>query len=195
MDVDRRRTGTRGQDVNFANALTAARLVAAPVIVWLVVSEDLAAAFWLFVAAGVTDIADGYVAKHLSMSTNFGRYFDPAADKILLVSMYVSLGVAGLISVWLVALVVARDVLLVVGALIMMAIDRASAPDPLLISKINTLAQIVLAATVLFAAAHGLGWTRFTDMFALAVGATTVGSGVAYIAVVSRRVLARENSR
>ena len=181
--------------MNPANVLTAARLVAAPIIVWLVARNSLAAAFWLFVAAGLTDVADGYVAKRLNAATDFGRYFDPAADKVLLVSVYVSLGLADLIAAWLVGLVVARDLVLVAGALALRASSRSFAPDPLLISKINTLAQVVLAAVVLFAAGHDLGWSAFIEAFVFAVGATTVASGVAYVAIQGRRVLARGNAR
>src|ERR1041385_9515241 len=112
-------------------------------------------AFWLFVAAGVSDAVDGYLAKHFDSKTELGAYLDPLADKALLVGIYLTLGWVGLIPLWLVILVAFRDLTIVGGALLEHTITQSFKSRPMMISKINTALQIALAAIVL--AQHGPG--------------------------------------
>ena len=81
--------------MNIPNTLTLARIVLVPFIVWLIISHEMAAAFVLFMLAGFSDAADGYLAKRFGWHTELGAYLDPIADKALLVSIYVTLGFAG----------------------------------------------------------------------------------------------------
>lgn len=163
------------------NIITVARLVAVPVIVWLIVSERMTAAFWLFIVAGVSDAVDGYLAKKLNAESVLGSYLDPLADKILLVAVYLLLGHAGFLPVWLVVLVILRDSALLGGSILMFVSDRRVAIRPLIISKINTGLQIVLAGFVL--AHRGFDFPDFGVTMALvyAVGLTTVLSASAYL--------------
>src|SRR5215510_6899984 len=78
--------------VNIPNALTLARIILVPLIVWLIITHEMAAAFVLFLVAGLSDAVDGYLAKHFGWHTELGAYLDPIADKALLVSIYVTLG-------------------------------------------------------------------------------------------------------
>ena len=94
--------------MNIPNALTLARIILVPLIVWLIISHEMAAAFVLFLLAGLSDAADGYLAKRFGWHTELGTYLDPIADKALLVSIYVTLGLAGHLPVWLVIAVVSR---------------------------------------------------------------------------------------
>lgn len=135
--------------VNLANLITIGRLIAVPFIVWLLVSQNHAMAFWLFVAAGISDGIDGYLAKHWGMATTLGRYLDPVADKALLVSIYVTLGWQGYLPSWLVLMVASRDVL-IIGAIVisgLMGHDLEIRPTP--VSKLNTVVQIALAVWIL----------------------------------------------
>jgi len=91
--------------VTLPNAISAARLLCVPLSVWLILAGRLDLAFWVFVGAGLSDAVDGYVAKRLGQSTTVGRVLDPVADKALLVSVYLTLGVGGHLPAWLVALV------------------------------------------------------------------------------------------
>ena len=169
------------------NLLSLARLLAVPVAVWLMVSGRMGAAFWVFAGAGMTDALDGAIARLCDARSRLGQWLDPLADKVLLVSIYIVLGVGGVLPLWLTVLVVLRDVLIVLYAA---AYALAGWPQgsPILISKINTAAQIILAAVVL--ARLGLGWggMMLSDALVTVVAVTTVASGTAYLFAVGRRV-------
>jgi len=164
------------------NLISIARLLAVPVVVWLILADRMAVAFWIFVGAGVSDAIDGYLAKRLNARTVLGSYLDPLADKLLLIAIYLLLGRAGQIPVWLVVLVIARDAALLAGSLLVVKTDRTAAMRPLLVSKLNTSFQIVLAALVM--AQLGLGWPDLgvaRDILVYAVAVTTLVSGSAYL--------------
>lgn len=167
---------------NIPNLITLARIFAVPLLVWLIIHDSMAAAFWVFVIAGVSDALDGFIAKRFGCVTTLGSYLDPVADKALLVSAYVTLGHAGHIPVWLVILVVFRDVLIIGGTVLFHTLDRPVEMRPLLVSKLNTLLQILLIAVLL--GNLGVGVPHFGALPALAylVGVTTVLSGLAYMA-------------
>ena len=172
---------------NLPNILSTLRLLSVPVTVWLMMQGYMAAAFWLFVAAGVTDAVDGAVARLFDARTAIGAWLDPLADKALLVSTFVVLGWQEHIPLWLVVLVVLRDVLIVAYAVVYVLAGEFSG-SPILVSKINTVTQIFLAALVL---AHlGLGWggAQLIEAFVYGVAGTTVASGAAYLMAASRRV-------
>lgn len=173
------------------NALTILRLLSVPVTVWLVLHGFFGAAFWLFVAAGVTDAVDGAVARLANARSRLGMWLDPLADKALLVSIYVALAGLGHLPLALVVLVVLRDVVIVLYAVVYVLAGTFSG-TPLLISKINTAAQLALAALVL--ARLGFGWGRpgLVDVFVIVVAATTVASAAGYLIVASRKVPARD---
>lgn len=171
------------------NLLTLARLLSVPVTVWLIAEDRMAAAFWLYLAAGATDAIDGAVARLFNARTVLGAYLDPLADKALLVSIYVMLGWLGHLDSWLVIMIVFRDLLIVGGALLMLMITESSRVKPLFISKTNTFMQILLAALVL--ANLGLGVEVADPIAALTwiVAATTLGSGLAYMVSWWRRIV------
>lgn len=135
--------------INIPNAVTLGRVILVPVIFWLLVSGNTKAAFFAFVAAGVSDAVDGFLAKRFKLQTELGAYLDPLADKLLIVSIYVALGVAGNLPSWLVIAVVSRDILIVLGVVLAWIVGQAVTIRPLAVSKANTVAQITLAAFVL----------------------------------------------
>lgn len=163
------------------NVITIGRLIAVPVMVWLIVSREMTLAFWLFVAAGISDGVDGFIAKRFNAESLLGSYLDPLADKVMLVSIYVTLGIEGRIDPWLVILVVFRDGMIVGGTLLSELIGPPVRMKPLFISKVNTAAQIILAAFVL--AQLGLGFEIYgiAGVAQYFVGATTVFSGALYV--------------
>src|SRR5918998_3789576 len=94
----------------------------------------------LFVLAGISDAADGFIAKRFSAASELGAYLDPVADKALLVSVFVTLGFKGALPAWLIVLVVSRDILIIGGILIAYLIGSPMAVHPLWVSKFNTAA-------------------------------------------------------
>lgn len=163
------------------NLISLARLLAVPVIIALIVSGAYEPAFWLFIAAGVSDAADGIIARRFGLGSELGAYLDPIADKALLVSIYVSLGVTGGLPAWLVILVAARDILIVGGVVLAWIMDRPVAMKPLAVSKVNTAAQIVLAAIVLGEAALDVSSGGLRPLLVWAVAGLTAVSTVAYL--------------
>jgi cardiolipin synthase len=166
--------------LNLPNAITLARLCAVPLAVWLVVRGQFLAAFWLFVAAGVSDAVDGWLARR-NGPTTVGAMLDPVADKMLLVSMYVTLALAHVLPDWLAILVVFRDIVIVGGVLVLAVMGQSVAIRPLLISKLNTLLQIVLVATALLSAGSELVVPMLNTVLIWAVAASTLASGGAYV--------------
>jgi cardiolipin synthase len=150
---ERQRRTSRGARLSIPNLITLARILSVPVIVWAIASGEMRIAFILFVAAGLSDLIDGFLAKRFGMATELGAYLDPLADKAMLVSIYIALGIAEAIPRWLVILVVSRDIMIVSAVMLSWLMDRPVTLKPLTVSKLNTVAQIVLAAVVLAARA------------------------------------------
>src|SRR5215471_12908949 len=166
--------------VNIPNSLTLARIVLVPLVVWLIITHEMTAAFLLFLAAGMSDAADGFVAKRYKWNTELGAYLDPIADKALLVSIYVTLGLAGQLPAWLVIAVVSRDILIVGAVVLSWMLSRPLSMHPLLISKANTFSQIVLAGLVLAELGVGLGFQRLVQVLVWVTGTLTIVSAAAY---------------
>ena len=126
-----------------------------PVVVWLIASGQLQVAFLLFLAAAISDAVDGFLAKRFGWKTELGAYLDPLADKVLIVSMYVTLGITGVIPLWIVILVVSRDFMIVGAIILSWLVDRPVKIKPLVVSKVNTGVQIVFAGLVLWSNGYG----------------------------------------
>lgn len=131
--------------MSIPNLITLARILLVPVLVWAIISEQMRLAFLLFLAAGISDAVDGYLAKRFGMATELGAYLDPLADKVLIVSIYVALGIVGALPAWLVILVVSRDIMIVGAVILSWLVGRPVAMKPLTVSKLNTAAQILFA--------------------------------------------------
>jgi cardiolipin synthase len=116
------------------------------------------------------------------MRSPLGSFLDPLADKVLLVSIYVTLGIVAALPSWLVILVVSRDVLIVGAVLLTWVMGETVESRPLMISKINTAAQIVLAALVLGDDAFRLDGQWLVEVGVFAVAGLTIASGGAYVA-------------
>jgi cardiolipin synthase (CMP-forming) len=174
--------------LNLPNLITIARILLVPVIVWAIGSGEMLFAFLLFLAAGISDAVDGFLAKRFGMTSEFGAYLDPLADKALIVSIYLSLGINGAIPRWLVILVVSRDILIVGGIMLSWVMGSPLKIKPLLVSKLNTVAQIMFACVVL----GSLGFDIQVDTLKLVlmglVAALTLLSVAAYVAEWARHM-------
>jgi len=167
--------------VNIPNLITMFRIFMVPLVVWLIITGQMAAAFWVFLLAGLSDGIDGFLAKRFGQETLLGAYLDPLADKALLVSIYVTLGLQLQIPNWLVIMVVSRDILIISAVILSWMLDRAVIMRPLFVSKANTTGQIVLAGMVLLDVGFGLDLTVSRQMTVIAVAVLTVASAIAYL--------------
>ena len=170
------------------NLITLARLLSAPVGIWLLMSANYSYAFWLFLAAGISDAVDGFLAKRFFAESELGAYLDAIADKVLLVGVFVTIGLQGHLPQWLVILVVFRDLLIVGGYLMVWLIVGQMRVAPKWSSKLTTATQIALAATVLAGLGFELDLGRLVELLVWATAAATVWSGGSYIAVGLRAV-------
>ncbi len=163
------------------NLISILRLLLVPVIVTCIISGNDPAAFWLFVAAGLSDAVDGFIARHLGLLSELGTYLDPLADKALLVSIYLSLGLTGSFPAWLVILVISRDILIVGAVILSWGMRKPVKVKPLMVSKANTVLQIMLAAVVLGEAGLGLEVAGLPFVLMMAVAGLTTMSAAAYM--------------
>jgi cardiolipin synthase (CMP-forming) len=171
--------------LNLANIITFGRLCAVPLAFWLVLAHRIGDAFLLFVAAGLSDALDGWLARRYGGNA-VGALMDPVADKALLVTMYITLASVGLLPDWLAILVVFRDVVIVGGVVVLTVIGHAVTIRPLYVSKLNTVLQIVLIATSLLQGGFGLGVPGLSIVLTWCVVASTVASGAAYVWITAR---------
>jgi cardiolipin synthase (CMP-forming) len=188
------RSGMLRPELNLPNLITLARLFCVPFAIWLIAEERYGAAFWVFVGAGISDALDGYIAKNFDRRTRLGALLDPVADKALLTGVYLSLGLAGILPLWLVVLVLLRDALIVGGFL---AVHRTATPDqvePLFVSKINTGVQIALVGFVLAREGLGIGAGPVTAVLIAGAAVTTVWSGMSYLARLARLLFGAERT-
>lgn len=180
--------------INLPNLLSFSRLLAVPIAVWLMLIAQFEVAFWLFIAAGATDALDGFLAKRFGWETELGSYLDPLADKALLVSVFLVLGWTGHIPAWLTIMVIFRDLLIVGGALVVVAITGSFKSDPMWISKLNTTLQILLAAAVLAELGVGFEFGRWRWLLVDVTAVTTLASGLAYVVRWTRRLSEEEDA-
>lgn len=163
------------------NLISVLRLLLVPVIVAMIVSGADLAAFWLFVLAGLSDAADGIIARRFNLFSELGAYLDPIADKALLVSIYLSLALIGALPAWLVILVISRDILIVGAVILSWMLSQPIPMHPLMVSKANTTAQIMLAAIVLAEAGLELSTGGMRLLLIYVVAGLTAVSATAYL--------------
>ncbi len=168
------------------NIITVIRILSILPICWLLWKESYALALALLVLAGLSDALDGFLARRYGWLTRLGAMLDPVADKLFVMAVFIVFGLKGHLPWWLIALVIGRDVLIVLGAIIYRLVTGRLDMRPLMISKLNTGLQIfLLATTLLHVALYPLpGWFNLGLQWGVAV--TTVLSGAAYVLLWSR---------
>jgi cardiolipin synthase len=163
------------------NLISFLRILLTLPIVWLLFEQEFTYALVLFAVAGVSDGVDGFLAKHYHWQSHLGGLLDPLADKALLMTSFLVLGGLGLIPIWLVILVIFRDLTIMGGALYYhYSVEEVDA-EPTLISKLNTLLQIVLVLLVVTNAGPLPLPPILLQLLILATGLTTMTSGVLYV--------------
>ena len=166
---------------NLPNILTLLRILLVPVVILSLREGQYVSALVLFLLAGITDGLDGWIAKRFDCVSQLGTILDPVADKLLISSTFVMLVLLGDIPFWLVLMVVCRDVGIVGGYVILQLLGDVTAIQPTLLSKINTVLQIVLVRGVLLVHGVWAGGAVLVDVLIIAVTITTVASGLHYI--------------
>jgi cardiolipin synthase (CMP-forming) len=167
--------------MSLPNIITIARILLVPFTIWLLISQAFAAAFIVFVVAGVSDGIDGYLARRMGLQSELGAYLDPIADKALLVSVYAALGIIKILPAWLVLMVITRDILIVGGVVLAWLLDKPLVMKPLRISKINTAVQIAFAGVVLGLLSTDYNLRPLLLAGTAIVAALTVASGAYYM--------------
>jgi cardiolipin synthase len=175
-DDDKERRG-----VTVANFITLVRFLLVPAVVFALLTGKMGWAFAGFVIAGVSDGIDGFIARQFNQRTELGSYLDPMADKLLLVSVFVVLGYMNELPLWLVIAAVSRDALILGAVLLSTIMGNPVAMKPLFVSKVNTAAQIVLAAVVLAELAFATTFGQLRVVLIAITGLLTLASAAAYL--------------
>lgn len=172
------------------NALCVLRMLLVIPVIWSLLHNQFGLSLWLFGIAAITDGLDGFLAKRFDWCSELGKILDPLADKILLVSVFVTLAAMSLVPVWLACVAVGRDVVITGGAIAYQLLYGSPKGNPTFASKLNTLCQIVFVLLVV--AAHAAG--RVPQTVIAAIGAmvfvATVVSGLDYVMTYTRKAIA-----
>ena len=163
------------------NLLTLARIAAVPVLILFLYEGRYGAALAVFVLAGITDGLDGWIAKRFKCVTRLGSILDPLADKILIVSTYVMLVLAGYLPFWLILLIGFRDLGIIAGVLVLNTLNGHVQMQPSLLSKVNTFLQISLVILVMVERIGFITLEPVADILLWFVAVTTVASAIHYV--------------
>ena len=177
------------------NVITASRiLLVAPIAVALV-NHRLATTIALFGVAAFSDAADGFLAKRFGWQSELGAVLDPAADKILLATVFIALAYLKLVPLWLMAAAVARDAIIVAGALLYRCVIGPLHIRPSVASKFNTLCQAVFIMAVVGREEFSVPPAWAVMALGALVFATVAVSGIDYILIYGRRALSHRVPR
>ncbi len=163
------------------NLISLFRLMLVPMVIWAMVDERYGYALLAFFVAGVSDLLDGFLARIMKCQTDLGRYLDPLADKALLIAVYITLGTQGILPSWLVILVVFRDFLILLGALLIKLFDLSIEIKPLFVSKANTLMQLLLVGFLLIQLSVERLYPNLNQVMIMITALTTFLSGASYV--------------
>jgi cardiolipin synthase (CMP-forming) len=181
---------------NTPNLLTLARIACIPLILLLLAEGEHASAFYVFLAAAVSDALDGFLAKRFTGVTAVGTILDPVADKLLMTTLLGALALLAVLPAWLFVLTLARDLLIVAGVL---ALRAAAAPgfkvSPHPVGKLCTFLQLCLGAVALASLSVLPAAAGLLPALALATAALTVASGVLYLVEALRLAQPRPEPR
>ncbi|MBM4306435.1 MAG: CDP-diacylglycerol--glycerol-3-phosphate 3-phosphatidyltransferase [Deltaproteobacteria bacterium] len=178
--------------MNLPNTLTLIRVLLIPVFVILIMNHSFWWALITFAIAGITDGLDGLLARLTRQKTELGAFLDPIADKLLLISAYLTLAIIEILPGWLSVIVITRDIIILLGILVIMLISHPPQIRPSFISKVTTTFQIL---TVLLALLTGYD-PLFKPLTSVAIYATTcltILSGIHYI-YLGTRILNQKKS-
>jgi len=167
------------------NIISILRILLVIPTVYFLSEHKYSNALLVFLIAGLSDGLDGFLARRFGWITRLGSFLDPMGDKLLMTASYFMLGYLGHLPVWLVLLVIGRDLVIVIGALAYRLLVQDITMQPLIISKINTACQIFLVLLMIYdlsdipGAAHVPAWASVTMVYAVMI--TTILSGISYV--------------
>ena len=167
--------------MNLPNYITLFRIVLIPFFVYLMIYGYERAALLIFVVACVTDALDGMIARLTNNITELGAFLDPMADKLLILSAFVTLVLMGMLPVWLVIVVVSRDLILILGAVAIYFTGHQFTARPSFIGKATTVLQLVTVTLALVLTNYGAGSGQMAVLH-WATAAFTLASGIQYVA-------------
>lgn len=168
------------------NAISIIRIIMVVPIAFCLWNENYLTALILFLVGGLSDGLDGFLARRYHWETKLGVILDPMGDKLMMLTAYLLLGWYALLPWWLVALVIGRDLIIVIGTLLYRRVIGEAKLKPLFISKLNTAVQIVLVLLVMLSQVISIP-ALVTESFIWIVVVTTLLSGYAYINEWGRR--------
>ena len=166
--------------MNLPNTITLIRVILIPFFVDLMIYSYYRPALLVFVIACMTDALDGMIARLTNSKTELGAFLDPMADKLLIVSSFVTLAILTKIPVWLVIIVVSRDIILTLGSMVIYFTGHSLTIKPSMLGKATTFLQLLVVTLTLVLIAYGVK----SDFIMVAYWATagiTVASGVQYV--------------
>lgn len=162
------------------NLLSALRLLAAPVAAWAILDDHDTLALFLFIAASFSDVADGFIARRWGFASQFGAWLDPIADKLLMFSCFLALWKIGAVPLWLVALVIVRDLGIAGGALLAKFCGLPLKIAPLAIGKATTAVLAVFVGARLLLLAFDVEAPRYVAAASYTAAAFILLSGAVY---------------
>lgn len=180
--------------LSIPNILTLLRILMTPVIVYMVLTHQAWLAVILMVIAGITDMLDGAIARYFNQRTTVGAYLDPLADKILLISLFVSLFFIGKLPLFIFLAVVFRDAIIIFGAIAYEMVTRQLNMEPSLIAKATTFMQISYVALLLLDMATPIS-SLFVSLVMWVVFVLTCTSGVHYMVMWTHKAVGHERSQ
>lgn len=166
--------------MNIPNYITLARIVLIPFFIGLMIYHHYRAATAVFVVACLTDALDGMIARLTKQQTNLGAFLDPIADKLLIVSAFVTLVLRGMLPVWFVMVVVSRDVILVLGSMVLFLTGHEFKARPSIIGKSTTVLQLSAVSLSLVLHIYGVK-SPLMQVLYWVTAIFTVISGIQYL--------------
>lgn len=166
--------------MNLPNLLTIFRILLVPIFIIFVIHNDFRMALIIFIMAGITDGLDGLLARALNQRTTIGAYLDPIADKMLLISAYISLTIKSMLPGWLSVVVVSRDIIILSGIAVIFLMGKGLDIKPSISSKLTTVFQILTIISVLypFSSLHFQLFVTATAVFTILSGLQYMYSGI-----------------
>jgi cardiolipin synthase len=162
------------------NLITSIRIILTPIFIIYLINERFLSALVVFVLAGLSDSADGLIARLFSQKSRLGTFLDPLADKILLIASFITLAIINRIPPWLTVIVISRDVLILLGVLILFLNKTDLSIRPSILSKMTTCLQLATVFIVLSREQVGL-FSQFVEYIFWITGLLTISSGLHYM--------------
>jgi len=169
------------------NVITVFRILLVPPVGWALLTGQYRLAFWLFFVAGFSDALGGFLARFFGWQSRIGAILDPIADKSLMIVTFYCMAWQNLIPWWLFVAIFIRDLIIIGGALAYHFVTRNLRMEPILLGKLNTFLQILLVLAVLTHWAYGVISAGLIGYLVVALLASTLASGAAYVWIWSRK--------